>query len=561
MPDLSQSLQGKDLGFLRIIAEMWRLEMDAADTRTAIAQLSSALHMPGLLQELIETLPPSVHLALEDLYNNGGRLRWSLFTRRYGAVRDRGPAWRDRERPYLNPASPAEILWYRALVCRAFLESPDGPEEFAFIPDDLLARLPTPERLTIPPPGRPATAQEYAFLIPACDRIIDHAATLLAARRSEISDARLRFSLSPQAPYPLSPSILSGLLTAARLLDRDGLPRAEESRAFLQAPRGEALKILVCAWLDSPDFNELRLLPGLRCEGDWKNNPLRARQVILDFLHTALHPSPDPIGNGSSEETRRFWNLPSFIMAIHQQAPDFQRPAGDYDSWFIRDEESGKKIRGFEHWDVIDGALVHFLLCGPLHWLGILDLASPSPGALPAAFRLSAWGEYLLRRLIPETQTFESGRIEVSSDARLRVPRLSPRAARYQISRFCTWEGETDETYFYRLTPASLRRAAGQGLKVHHLLALLRRANTSIPPNLGRTLQNWEQNGAQVHMRKMIVLKVDNQAILQALRSSRAARFLGEPLGPSAIAIHSGAEEKVLEVLAEIGYLGEIEET
>jgi hypothetical protein len=59
-------------------------------------------------------------------------------------------------------------------------------------------------------------------------------------------------------------------------------------------------------------------------------------------------------------------------------------------------------------------------------------------------------------------------------------------------------------------------------------------------------------------MEKMVVLRVASEDILQALRKSRASRFLGEPLGQTTIAVKPGAIEKVLGVLAELGYVGEI---
>jgi hypothetical protein len=56
----------------------------------------------------------------------------------------------------------------------------------------------------------------------------------------------------------------------------------------------------------------------------------------------------------------------------------------------------------------------------------------------------------------------------------------------------------------------------------------------------------------------MVVLRVVSEDVLQALRTSRASRFLGETLGPTTIAIKPGAVDKVIGVLAELGYLGEI---
>ena len=47
---------------------------------------------------------------------------------------------------------------------------------------------------------------------------------------------------------------------------------------------------------------------------------------------------------------------------------------------------------GLARWDEVDGALLRFIITGPLHWLGIVDLARParcSPGCL-SPFRLGA---------------------------------------------------------------------------------------------------------------------------------------------------------------------------
>ena len=50
--------------------------------------------------------------------------------------------------------------------------------------------------------------------------------------------------------------------------------------------------------------------------------------------------------------------------------PDFQRPTGNYDTWYIRDTTTQEFLKGFEQWDAVEGALLRFLFRGPLHWLG-----------------------------------------------------------------------------------------------------------------------------------------------------------------------------------------------
>jgi hypothetical protein len=44
---------------------------------------------------------------------------------------------------------------------------------------------------------------------------------------------------------------------------------------------------------------------------------------------------------------------------------------------------------------------------------------------------------------------------------------------------------------------------------------------------------------------------------LEELRKSKAARFLGEPLGPTSIIIKTGAQAKVMAALTEMGVLAE----
>lgn len=546
MPDLIQSLQDQDLSHLQIVARLWGVELDAPQARSALDLLASALLDRQLVAEVVAALPTEAQAALQDLLRNQGRLPWSLFTRRYGTVREMGPARRDREKPYLDLTSSAEILWYRAMVGRAFFDTPAGPEEFAYLPEDLMRFLPAFHVESSQPLGRQAHPKERAIPILASDRILDDACTLLAALRMNLSWESLSFSLNrtPHPPIPINPPPLRFLLSTSGLLDSQDLPLPKPTRAFLEAGRGVALAQLARAWLSSSDFNELALMPDLILEGEWENDPLRARRSILDLL--SLIP----------QDT--WWSLEAFVTAVRQQFPDFQRPAGDYDSWFIRERESGEFLRGFEHWDQVDGALIRYLIAGPLHWLGIVDLAVPAAGESVSAFRFSAWATDLLKGDPPIGLPSEEETILVRSDARLRLDRRVPRAVRYQVARFCEWEGEKGEVYNYLLTPSSLERARQQGLRVNHLIALLRRHAATVPPSLVKALERWDEHGTQARLARLMVLRVSTPDILKELRASPAARFLGEPLGPTAVIVKPAAREKVIKALAEMGFLSDV---
>ena len=548
MPDLSQSLQGRDLGHLRIVAQLWGIDFDAPDARVGLQRLATLLLQPAAVADVVTDLPTEARLALDDLMQQDGRLPWPLFTRRYGALRDVGPARRDRDRPYVQKPSPAEMLWYRALVARAFFDTLNGPEEFAYIPEDLLPLIPLFREGRPAPLGRLATPKERAFLILANDHLLDDAATLLAALRLREKGVEKGSDDLSQLPgeardfiSSASPSFVYDLLSTAGLLDANGVPLSEPTRAFLEARRGEALAFLTRAWLSSAELNDLRHVAALRCDGEWQNDPLRARRAVLDFLSSA------PSG---------WCSLNAFIADIHQHHPDFQRPAGDYDSWYIRESQSGEFLRGFEHWGAVDGALIQYLITGVLHWLGVLDLAAPDEEGPITAFRYSEQAAWLLGGENPAELAPETELLQVTSNARLRAPRLTARAVRYQVARFCEWDAPQGDVYRYHITPASLARARQQGLTINHLLALLPRNTETIPPNLVKALGRWEQQGLEATIEQATILRVSSPDLLNTLRASRAARFLGEPLGPTVIIVRPGAWEKVLDVLAELGVLG-----
>ena len=115
-------------------------------------------------------------------------------------------------------------------------------------------------------------------------------------------------------------------------------------------------------------------MPGIICEGEWKNQPHVTREFLLNLL--------DAIPGD------KWWNINSFINDIKKKYPDFQRPAGDYDSWFIKRESDGQYLRGFKSWDEVDGTLIRFFITDILYWLGMVELASPEEGKEVTAFKL-----------------------------------------------------------------------------------------------------------------------------------------------------------------------------
>ena len=539
MPDLKHSLNPRDLGFLEIVAEFWGINLHAPDARTALAQLLGPLTDPELVLEIVDSLPSRARKALDELVENGGWMAWSRFVRVNGELREVGPGRRDREKPYLDPISPTEMLWYRGLIGRDFLRREGLLQECAYIPDDLLDQLPAVTPSGQKPPGRPASPGETAHVYPVQDRILDHACTLLAALR--LGDPQRSPAVDGWQPPQ---KVVHSLLAAVKLITSSEQPVPEDARHFLEMPRGKALTWLVQRWLESTQFNELRLVPGLVCEGAWANAPAVTREKILGFL------SEIPAG--------AWWNLGAFIDAVFERDPDFQRPSGDFDTWLVQDAETGDSLRGLQHWRAVDGALLEFMITGPMHWLGLLDLASPTLDAQATAFRFSGWSENLLLGKPVQDLPEEVASITALSEGRIRVPRLAPRLARYQISRFCQWEEESEDSYHYQLTPGSLKKASEQGLRINHLEKLLDRYGGAAPPSLIQALHRWEQYGGEARIHPGVILRVSTPQILQALRDSPAGRFISDPLGPTSAIVEEGAAEKVAQALARLGYLSDL---
>jgi Helicase conserved C-terminal domain len=541
MPNFVESLQGKDLGHLKIVAQMWAVELHDQEIQAAILDLKNSLVSAPAIDRMVSKLSPGVKSALDDLCLHSGRLPWAQFCRAYGEVREIGSAKRDREHPYENPASATEALWYLGLVARAFFDTSAGPVEFAYIPDDILALLPGYPAKSSVMLGRPASTVEYSEIFPVNDNILDYSCSCLAAIRVGFGLPRVIFSEVGEEP---TEAAMQALLAAAGLVDATGQTHAEPVRKFLEARRGEALLLLFSAWKNSDLINELRQLPEILIEGKWENDSLRTRQMMIEWFSTI--------------PADTWWNLNSFISSVKARTPDYQRPAGDYDSWFIKSKINGEYLRGFEHWDEVDGRLISYLVTGPLHWLGVIDLACVKEGQEITAFRLSRWSKALLNGEAPRGLAIEKEPLVVRSDARVGARKLTPRSVRYQIARFCDWEKETPEEYQYRISPSSLVRAQQQGLSVSQLIKLLNTSTKAIPPSLIKAVERWDKQGSEARLENMLVLRVSSEEILQALRKSRASRFLGEPLGPAVVAVKPGALEKVLGALAELGYLGEV---
>ena len=130
-----------------------------------------------------------------------------------------------------------------------------------------------------------------------------------------------------------------------------------------------------------------------------------------------------------------------------------------------------------------------------------------------------------------------------------------------RLRAFVNGGDEKSDKFKYQITAQSLKHAKEQGLKAEQLLALLvKHTNNKVPPVLVKALKRWEVNGTEARAETQVILRLSRPEVLEELRKSNAAKYLGEVLSPTAVIVKSGAIQKVLDGLAELGLFADIAE-
>jgi len=547
MTDLRQSLIKSEFSYLKAVAEKWELPFDAPDARQGLDLLAETLFASNKLAHLENILSAEEIEALVWLDDRNGRESWDHFTRRFGEIREVGAGRLDRERPDLAPISPVEGLWYRALIARGFFESESGLLEFAYIPDDIrelaLPKL-NPDRNEIINETflcRVAVPKETEERQLTSIFILDHVCTILAG---------LRMGQDPVEHLPgvTDPerSFYQMLLVLADLLDGKLSTLPEKLRQYYDLTESEALVKLWKAWLVSETHHDLTMVDGIQVEGVPELDPIPVRERLIAPLKDL-----DP---------QVWWSMESFISQLKERSPDFLRSAGEYEAMFIKDEESGAFLTGFSSWDTVEGELIRYILTGPLHWLGLIDLAGAAEDSRHLAFRVGKLFQDFVDGIVPSLPTLKPDPIQIRSKGEIRVTMDVAHKVRYQIARFCEWGPYKADSYYYFITPASLTRAEKQGLKVSHLLSLLKNHTKAIPPNVMAALERWYKQGIQASISQKTIMRLGSPAVLKALKKSPAERYILEQLGPTVVIIKEGSEEKIAQALVELGYFVGIED-
>lgn len=544
MRTLKKALQEHELIVLRVIGEWWDLDLTGDDKAACVKALAERLAQLDFAQEILY-LPPEEAAAIQTLVQSNGRSPVASFERLHGEVRLMGPGALEREEPWFDPVSPVEALWYRGFVYRGFDETAEGMIEFYYIPEELLAKLPQPEKPKVVQATAVTTltpVPEPNRYTPATSSAVDDLTTLLAlAQRTTLRSEAL--DLLPQVLLDADADRRSLLINLAREMEmlrevEGGIRPTRTAVSWLTKSREAQLRDLMDAW-SSSGWNDLCHTPGLRCEGDlWHNDPILARTALLD----ALPQTPD------------WYRLADLVGHVKQTDPDFQRPDGNYDTWYVRDVAQDTYLSGIENWDLVEGRLLSFLVQGSLFWLGLAETAVQGQHVL---FRLTDRALEWLANTPPAVEEVTVP-IVVQPDATILVAHNANRHHRFQVARISEAQPvEPGKPYAYQITPASLKQARTEGIEPDRILTFLQEAGERpLPAATKRGIERWRERGVEGRLETAVILRVREAGILETLRTNAKTRdFIDESLGELAATVRLENWQKLRQAAAQLGLL------
>lgn len=548
MKNLLATLHDYDPGMLPALADVWGVDTKRFSDDELIEALHAHMQDEEAVQAVWDKLGESSQGALRTLAGSAqGRMTSSLFAHTgNGKIRKLGRAQIARLRPHIESENIAETLYYRGLIGEAHDKAAGNIVSFVYVPDDLVARLPLQKTsygsLDAADPSQTSDllALEIIDALPADafqsadTTIVDDMTSLLAILQAgavTLQDAQFHpDSLAQIKPVMLSDtaSRLSFLLeigSSAKLIEiEDGkaLPRRQEARNWLSATRASQVRTLADAWRKSQSWRDMWHIEGLLPDDSgWAYDAAVARNAIISLLADLL-----PAGGWVS--------LSELIELIKSTQPDFQRPDGDYDSWYIRNDE-GEFLRGFESWDAVEGALIEYLVAGPMHWLGLVDIGDD-------LLRLTAYGRAFLGNSDWPPMTEQPTPFSSRDDGSLLVSRRVNRFERFQLARFARCVLAADP-YIYIIDGESIERAEAQGIsrqQIHTFIAK-QLSGSPLPLPIIKLLRDWGTGTrTRVSLETRIVLRTTSQEEMDKIFAFPAyRRYLGARLGAMACVVRA----------------------
>ena len=550
------------------LLQVWGVKEESPDRDDRLKALAAAMEDPALVERVWGGLTDDQRSAMQMIYHTPSRSLPAVhFERVAGPIRRMGSEEVTRQNPAAHPKGAAEALYYRGLIGLRRENADTGLRSVLFIPSPLAPLLPinqtTYDHLddeTLHTQSRelalalePLDEDDLEDVRSADTSVVDDMTTLLAYLRIELPP--VEGGLLPAdvvqrlQPFLLVPEhdrlrFLVALAYAAGLVGVDGgriAPVQGEARRWLSLSRPDQVRQLAEVWRNSAIL-DMAHTPGLMIDAGslHQYDPRAARAAMLELLRADV-----PAGD--------WWSQSDFISIVREDNADFQRPNGDFKSWYLQDAE-GMVLKGIEHWDQVEGALLEYVIGGPLHWLGLADLADD-------AARFNAYGRAFMGSAAWPSRPDAPESLDIQPDGVIIITRKASRMERFTAARFTSWLS-AEEPYVYRLDSDGLERAAGQGITLELIRKFLDRhaPGGQLPPSIIQFLDEWKHGAkAVVTLEQAVVLRTTAEATLdQIFNDPELRRFLGARLGPTAVIARADLWQELKLALGEQGIRMEV---
>jgi hypothetical protein len=308
------------------------------------------------------------------------------------------------------------------------------------------------------------------------------------------------------------------LLTAMNeLLYAESGLRANPEGELLELPMAQRIKLAFNTWCDSGAWNELNRIATEHHGFDYRRDAppelSKARSVVLRAMARL---------SGHAERWVPVAQLVEFVKRVDyqflfprkQRYRDLTGSTGFYNTPYyatnnpynmtfptVRDERLG--------WDEVEQQVIHAMLGGPLHWLGLIELGyanAPAPAEVssdavgaavsaavaPLAYRLTTPGAWLLG-MASEPEFIESGgRVLVQPNFTVIAMEPVSDAVLIALDEFADSQGG-DRAVTYTITRQSMYKGQRMGWDAERIAAFLEKHQGSpIPPNVRRSLEDWQ---------------------------------------------------------------------
>jgi hypothetical protein len=336
-------------------------------------------------------------------------------------------------------------------------------------------------------------------------------------------------------------------------------------RDFLQMSTAQRLMPLFNAWLALTTWTEFDRLaarrppialrhPGGAYQSNYTQLLAQLALARLGIVHQVRQAPPGVWSEVSALAAR--------ARGLNAQGYLFPTVTND---WYPDWNKRRPNLTQSRDWDAIYGPYVEAVLTGPLHWLGLVELAFSKEQL--RGFRLSPLGAFVFRHtgsltLPPAPVTGPALAFQPDGSLSLRAE-----AAGSDLLTLLSWLGELQGgargELRYTLTAAGASRAFEAGLEVDQILATLRQAAGSPPPRaLAESLRRWRENfgSVQIYARVALLELADDYALAELLAGTSLSQYLLYRFSPRLAALRPEGLEALQAELEQKGYTPKVTE-